>query len=487
MLIDDLIPKVHLATVGSKHLSFRMMQNRGVIAGACIACLGIGYFVGDKRLSNAESAGSGAPTLNSHPPRSPSRDRLPRGSSPYEDLLSGILKGRPLADVSNIDLADLIVQLSDNEMNRDPLYLARKAYQLQLLLGKLPISRLEEVAETIASDPKSRRFGSLNTIASALAAKDPRRALAWAKEQKTAQQLPAYVIGAIANDDPFTAAEIYRIGLLNGEFRRYSGLVATSELGRAMAKLGKKPFIEFIDSLPLGQQGTVLSGAFRELPESEQSAAIDEVYSRYKDGRINDWSIKSIFNTTAASNPALAEAWLAKMEPGKDSASLALSTASFLSQTNPEASREWMTRAISRSQGSEKELLQIAIQEMSFMNPSDIATFASLLPAGVDIRSEDLKNSVNNSIGNNLSGLPEIVGVLHDPAEQAKLITGALNRVVSSARSNSPYGKMNPTDFEIFESGLKSLGLTGENAQKVRIALDRAKNVYPNVYPKRDK
>lgn len=450
-----------------------------MVAVACIACLGIGYFVGGNRVPNAGDGGPGEPALNSHPPRSPSRDRLARGNSPSDDLLSGILKGRPLPDVSTIELADLIVQLSDNETNRDPLSLAKKAYQLQLLLGKLPISRLEEVAETIAADPQSRRFGSLNIIASALAAKDPERALAWAKGQKTAKQLPGYVIGAMAKEDPFTAAEIYRNGLIDGEFGRYSGFTAASELGRAMAKLGKKPFIEFIDRLPLNQQGTVLTGAFRELPEKEQSGMIEEVYSRYKDGRIDDWSIKSIFNTTAASNPALAEAWLAKMEPGKDSASLALSTASFLSQSNPEASREWMARAISRSQGSEKELLQKSIQQMSFMNPSDIVTFASLLPAGVEIRAEDLKDSVNNSSGNNLNGLSEIVGVLHDPAEQARLITVALDHIAASARSNSPYGKMNSTDYEIFESRLKFLGLTGENAQNVQAALDRAKNADP--------
>ncbi len=454
-----------------------------MIAGACLACLGIGYFTGSNRVSTTKSDGSGEPTQNTRQERSSSRDRMARGAPTSDDLFSGILKGRSLQDLSEVDLVELVVQLSKYESGQDPLARAKKSYQLQLLLGKLPAARLEEAAEAIASDPDSRRYGSASTVIAALASKDPQRALAWAKEQENSGYLLANVITSVAKDDPFAAAEIHRNGLLDGTFGQSDGWSAATGIGYAMAKLGKEPLLDYVNSLSLRQQGNVLSNSFRELPEVDKLAMIDEIYSRSKDGRMEDWSFRHIFSNAVIANPSLAESWLAKMDPGKESAALALSVVGNLSQTAPEAAREWMSRAISQSKGSEIELLQDAIQQMSNRNPADITTFAGLLPEGIEIRAEDLKDRARSSVSNGLNGLPEIAGIIREPAEQAKLITEALDQFTKNTESSSSPTRLNSNDFEIFESRLKSLGLTGEDAEKVQAALDGARN----ARPKKDK
>jgi hypothetical protein len=168
------------------------------------------------------------------------------------------------------------------------------------------------------------------------------------------------------------------------------------------------------------------------------------------------------------------------MEPGKERASLELSAASSYSRNgDSDAAREWMSRAIAQSQGREKELLNEAIDQMGYGNPGDIATFTSLLPEGIELKAEDLKNQAQNSMYRGFGGLTGLAAAIRDPAEQTKLITTALEEFTTRTGQSSQPSRLNATDFEIFTYQLQKLNLTGENATKVAEALAAARSATP--------
>jgi len=456
-----------------------MKQGHYWIAGACLVSLGLGYVAGGSRASSAGVENPQEQPANPRQMKSTSRERPSRESS-GDEMLASILKGRPAQDLTDSELAKIVLQLSKHDPTQSPVSHARQAYQLQLLLEKLPVSKLEQAAEAIAADPDSKRGSGLNTIMNAMAAKDPQRALAWAKTRKNAANLLSSVLGTIAKDDPMKAADIYREGILDSTFSQNSGWQASYGIGTAMARLGKTALLNFMESLPQQQQGNILSNCYRELPEGDRVEMIDEIYQRSKDGRLQDWGFKNVFTNALTTDRAQAEAWLAKMEPGKERASLELSAANQYSRNgDPDAARDWMSRAIAQSQGREKELFKEAVDQMGYNNPGDIAIFASLLPEGIEVRAEDLENQANNSAYRGFSGLTGLAGAIRDPAEQTKLIITALEHFTTNTRQFSQPSRLNAIDFEIFTRQLQSLNLTGENATKVAEALAAARSTTP--------
>ena len=456
-----------------------MKQSQYLIAGACVVGIGIGYLLGGNRATDPGAAEPADRAGNIRQAKSGARERPARGGD-GDELLSSILKGRPPQDLSDDELVAIVQQLGKYDPMLSPVARARQSYQLQLLLAKLPAARLEEIAETLAADPESKRSGGLNTIVSAMASKDAHRAMEWAKGQNNASMLLASVLGTMAKDDPLTAAEIYRNGLLDGTFSPNDGWQASYGIATAMARLGKTQLLNFLDSLPKQQQGNLLSNSFRELPEGDRGAMLDEIYQRSKDGRIQDYGFTNLFNNAMSSGSEQAEAWLEKMEPGEERASLELSTATnLLRMGDSEAAREWMSRAISQSQGREKELLKEAVDQMAYSNSGDIAVFASLLPQGVELLADDLKNQARNTAYRGFSGLTGLAAAIRDPAEQTKLITGALDDLTERTLKSSDPSRLNATDFEILTRQLQTLNLSGENLAHVEEALAAARSATP--------
>lgn len=458
-------------------LTCRMTRNHCLITGACVVSLALGYLVGGVRASSADSGKTaGQPGLGDRPASTSSRDRKGRENA-ADELLSNILKGRSTQDLTDGELVKIVLQLSKPDPTQDAVSRARQAYQLQLLLKKLSTTRLEQAAAAVAGDPDSKRNGSIGTILAALTSKDPQRALTWAKTQTNAPNLLASVIGIMAKNDPTRAAELYRNGLLDGTFSQHDGFQASYGIATTMARLGSKPLLDYVDSLPQQQQSNTLSNSYREIPENERAGMLDEIYQRSKDGRLQDWSFKSIFANSVMGDKARAEAWLDKIEPGKERATLELSAASYLSRGgDADAAREWMSRAISQSPGKEKELLSEAIDQMGYSSPRDLVTFVSLLPDSVEIRADDLKNQANNIAYRGFNGLAALAGAIRDPDEQTKFLTTTLDQYTASAQQGSHGNKLNATDFEVITRQLQNLNLTGENATKVQQALDTARN-----------
>lgn len=455
-----------------------MFRSHWLIVGACIISLAAGYLAGSTGRASVTVTNEGKSHAGQRPERPTSRDRNARGDG--DAMLAGVLKGRSVRDLSSDELAKILADLSKYDPNEEPIARARRSYQLQLLLGKLSSAQLEQAAETIAADPASRRMGGLQPLIAAMVAKDPQGAMAWAKTQPNSSSLLSMVISRMARDNPMEAADIFRTGLLDGTFKRNDIWQMTYGIGSAMAALGKKPLMDFMESLPMQHQGNVISNVFRELPEGDRLDMMTEIYLRTKDGSMQEWNLRSVFSQLASCDPDRADEWLKQMEQGKPRASLELSRAIDLAQSgDPDAAREWMSSAIAGMPGSEKELLDDVISSALHNNPDAIATFASLLPAGVEIRAEDLKNSASNTIYQGLGGLVDLATALRDPAEQAELIATALGQFTSRTESSSQVTRMNATDFEILSRRLHTLGLTGADAEKVGQAVANARNARP--------
>lgn len=458
-----------------------MNRNHCLIAGSCVVCLGIGYFAGSGRETSPATQEKSSPVRAGRPGRTVSKDRQARDSS-GEEMLSSLLKGRTPQALSSEELVEIVVRLSKYDPSLDPVSRARQSYQLQLLLAKLSSTQLEDAAGAMAEDPASKRNGALNTIVGALTAKDARRALAWAKDQPNSSALLSGVLSRMAKDDPMAAADLYREGLMDGTFLQNDGWQASYGIGNAMAKLGKKPLLEFLDSLPRQQQDNLLSNTLGELPEGDRIAMMDEIHARTQEGLAESYHFKNLFSNMLLSSPDQALAWLEKMEPGRERADLELLRASKLSGSgDADAAKESMARAIAQVPGKEKELFLQAVNSMSYGNPRDLAQFSSMLPASAVITADDLKNQVSNSLYRGLGSLVDLAGAIQDPAEQSKLLVGALENFTKTASSNPRRKMVNETDYAIFERRLASLNLSGDNRRQVQDALAAARAPKENL------
>ena len=107
--------------------------------------------------------------------------------------------------------------------------------------------------------------------------------------------------------------------------------------------------------------------------------------------------------------------------------------------------------------------------------------FASLLPEGVELVADDLKNQAGNVSYRGFSGLIGLAAAIRDPAEQAKLITVALDDLAKQTSMSMQPSRVNATDFEILARQLGALNFTGENAAKVDEALAAARTATPKA------
>jgi len=458
-----------------------MRQTHYVLVGACLVSLAIGYVAGggDPPATTATDKKGGP--ANPRAERSSARgDRGARGEgAASEEMLATLLKGRNVQALSSDELTGLIVDLSRYDSSLDPLTRARRNLQLQLLLSKLSPEQLQEAALALTKEPNSRRTGSLGTILGAMAAKSPSGAIEWAKSQENPSSFMGMIIGNMARENPVEAAELYQASLLDGTLGTGSSWEASFGVGSAMARLGGKPFLEFVDSLPRQQQSNILSNSIREVPEGERMALADEIYRRYKEGQIEEWNLKNSLSTLGSGDPAKLAEWMEKVPAGKERAKFMIAQASTLGRMGEtRAVGEWMGKAIAEMPGREKELLE-ELRNSAYNSPSDFANFAKLLPPSVELKAADLKEFANDTIYNGPASAVDMAQALRDPAEQADLISGVLDTLRQQKEERSGPSRVNTADFAILKSRLKNLNLTGDDAARVNAALDAAMNATP--------
>ncbi len=102
--------------------------------------MGIGYLAGDNQLASNVTRPMEEQTTNSLQTKSTSRERQAREIF-ADEMLAGILKIRVLMDLSDGEVAKIVIQLSKYDPTHNPVVRARQYYQLELL-KKLPASRL---------------------------------------------------------------------------------------------------------------------------------------------------------------------------------------------------------------------------------------------------------------------------------------------------------------------------------------------------------
>jgi hypothetical protein len=450
-----------------------------LIAAASLVGLVIGFILGGQRESDTSRAAANAQTAESRPTRSADRSATKPQESSGDELLSSLLKGRAVQELSSTELSKILAQLTTFDRNQDPLTSAKQNYQLQLLLRKISPARLKEVAESLLKDPESKQnMGSYYVIAS-LSARDPQGAMAWAKSQPNPERLMAMILSNTAKDDPTGAAEVLRAGLMDGSFNSNDIYSTTYSVTGAMAKLGKDSLLAFLDSLPSQLQNNSLHSAIRELPEGEQSAVLDELYQRSLDGRMENYSFSNLLLNSSLP-PAKIQAWLATLKPGEGRTSLELTYASSLFRSGKtEIAQDALSRTLAQNSGKEKEVLLKALGNTYSYRPGDIEKITSLLPPGVEIKADDLKNQSNSPFYNGFDSLLTLTHAIQDPAEKAKLLTTSFQNLTKSIEESSRSSRLNANDFAIAESQIAALKLSPEDAAAAQAALAAAKAAKP--------
>lgn len=440
------------------------------LASACVVCIAIGYFA---RGAGGDSPGDDQTEQEVSSPESPNfrpRDRS-AGASNSDELLSNLLNGRSVKDLDSDELINLIAKLSKYDPLQDPVSRARQNYQLQLLLSRMSVTQLEQAVAMVSQKPENKRSEWYGLV-QAYTAKDPSRAIEWAKTQPNASAVYSMVLMNMAKDNPGEASDLFHQAMLDGAIKRNDGWSAIHSIGAGMASLGADALFDFVDRLPSQQQSSVLGNVSKSLPESERLKMLEISYERSVDAGGQNSDFDSIFGQIASLDADVAESWLEKMEPGRDKANLELTRASNVLQGGDrEKAEEWMKRAISQMPGKEIELLDQALSKFGWNNPEAVQIFTSLLPADVEIRAEHFEGRASNYMFNGFSGITDIARAIPDASEQAKFVIISLERYgqYSAVRGT------NETDLQIMNRRIQDLGFTGDNAERVREALDKLK------------
>lgn len=451
------------------------MNGKTLLAATCAVSLACGYLAG-KAGSPSGRDNEAAPSSQARPERTHARENRPRGTGD-SPLLDAILSSRTIGEIPHAELVSLIARLSKYEPDMAPLARSKQSYQLQLLLAKLSPADLDRLATSTHSDADPDKNLGLGSILSALAAKDPERAIAWLSGRETPAHMHSMVIGVIARDDPMAAADFLRKAYLDGSISKSNHFSAAYGIGQAIAALGVDPLLAYIDSLPSNQQSNIARNALGTVPEGERLRLLEELSARIKDGRLSAMNLNQLFYSVLANDEKGAREWFSKLpdDENKDSLRASAATALF-DRGEKEAAAVWMREALAATPGHEKRTLHGIIRSISHSNPEAIPFFAGFLPEGVKFTANDFEDYAASSLNNGTGGLTAIAAAIRDPGEQARLIAGTLERI-SSGHSR----KLNANDIDILSRQIAAMGFTGENATLVNNAIKAARSAKPEA------
>jgi hypothetical protein len=438
------------------------MKTPMVALGTALLGIAVGFVAGNSNSSHPESRAA----LDDAAPRTSSARRASgtqESGKAAEGITAGVLKGRDFTKLSAVEAFALVK--ADSEAGwggGDPLESARKNYEFQLLLSKLPINVMEQVLKL------SKEAGGPNyrgrQIFAAYAARDLEKALNWASTQPDADSWKNTAIGATAAHDPARAEEMFQEAMLKGGFNQFSGgsMEAGFNLASNYAKQGKDALLKFIDSVPSSSVSNLISNSARNLPKEDLPAFIDEVAQRVKDGKVDEWSLGGLLQNLASTDPALAMSWIAKMEPGPQRTAREVSVAGTLfQQGKAEDAMSLVKSAMAQDPGKEKEFVINQTSNMMYNNSEFAVQVAELLPTGSELTKDDV-TKISSRYGRvdvvNMSKL------IKSPDERAAYLEEAFTKMGENS-------KLNDTDYRILTYRLDSLGLTGDAATRVQQAL----------------
>lgn len=455
------------------------MKPIGMMAAAAVLGIAIGFGIG--RTSSPKEGDAAERQLQSDaaPTRQRDRGRPERSSASNDDVLSSLLRGRSIQSLSTQDIADLLEENSNRDRNEDPVAAARRNYQLQLLLSKLPVEKLAELSQEMLT-AEGRRSTQGYQVFNAWARRDWKQALEWAESDPKGNQWIGSAISALAATDPGLAEELLQKRLLSGEMTDGRGYSALYSVAQSKARLGKDAFLDFLETLPSQQQSNMISNSVRDLPEGDLAGFLDELYQRKSAGGSSTWSYSNVLNELMRVDPVKAKAWVDQMEPGSERTNIEMGMITNMATSGKMSeSIELMTKVVERDPAKAKDAIKQLVNQMSYQGPAAMAEIINALPANIQMTADDYQNSAHMFGWGRAGSLVDMAKTIRSPDEQAKLLVQAMDQGVKQLEGGSGM-RFNETDLRIFENRVATLNLSGDAGEKVSASLTKVKEALAN-------
>lgn len=413
-----------------------------------------------------EAGGSAAGNGGAETRRVSSRTAAAGGQRPdsgADQVLAGLLKGRPVSEVTAEEAYHFIQPHLEMDHYADPLENSRMNYQFQLLMSRLPLATLEELM--VRSREDGLTSFRMNQIFGSYALRDWDKAMAWAAGQKDADNLRAGAIARIAHVDPERAAGLLEQKLLEGGGQ--SGIwEASLSLSATVARQGPEAFFKFLDTMPSPVVTTMMNTGVRNMPKEHMAAFIAQLNQRVEAGTMDESRVTGVMNQIVSTHPGEVRAWLDKMAPGQERARGEFNLAASLTHEGKSAEAEAMiTSAMASVAGEEREFARQRLPELVQRDPRLAEKLVALLPEGQKLKPADAVGWMSQFYSR-----PDCV------VDVARLFPSQEDRVtvlVESFHANTR--KLNENDFRILAHRVESLGLTGDAAARTREALEAAR------------
>ncbi len=433
------------------------------------AVLGIALGIGIGRSMTPDSAGEGkaGAEARENAPRFKARERgLPqrREAGGGDDVLSGILRGRTVEQLTVEDVRRFLEEDRDQPRDRDPVADARRTYQRQLLLSRLPAEMLAELTATMMEGPDGGRHSAL---LSAWARKDWQAALAWVDGSRDRSRWASSVIGALALADPSAAEDLFKQRMVTGDPEM--GFNGVYPMAMAKARQGSKAFLDFIDQLPSQQQLSMVSSAVRELPKEELASFVEQLGQRNL-GNDSSWAHSNAFTELMRRDPDAAAAYLGKLEPGPMRTRLEASSLNYLATSGKTEEFGAMLKKSFEGieAGKEKQHLQYLMGNLGNQlgrDPEMLAKFRESIPAGFQPTAEDLGRNGSSLLWGDPNGTINRAKILGTAEEQANYLATTFDQSAKQLETQS--ARLNEVDLSILEKRVQAMNFTGDAKERV--------------------
>lgn len=466
-IIFPMTPPPFLIAKPCRPVSFReIMKTPLALSAGVLLGIAIGVVVGRAGLAvggaaagaEADGAGADARRVSS---RAAAGGR--RAESSAELVLSALLKGRAVSEISAEEAYRFIQPQLEMDNHGDPLENARIHYQFRLLTSRLPLPVLEELM--VKSKENGISAIRINQIFSTYAARDWDKAMAWAAGQPDSENLRAGAIAGLAHVDPERAATLFEKELLEG--RGQSGMwEASMSLSAAAASQGPEAFFRFIDSMPSATVSNMMHNGARNIPKEQIPAFLEQLDKRVEAGTVDKSVVGYLMPQIASTHPEEVRDWLGKMQVGPERSRGEFNLATQLASMGRTAEAEAMiTEAMAGLAGQEKEFVKRRMPILIQRNPQLAEKLITLFPEGVKLTPTDAEGWSKQFYGRP-DGVVDVARLFTTPEEKATYLVGSfkdLNR------------NMNDKDFKILAHRIESLGLTGDDAARTKEALEAAR------------
>lgn len=383
-----------------------------------------------------------------------------RPDSGAEQMLSAMLKGRSVSELTTDEAYRIIEPLLATERYADPLEHAKAYYQIQLLTSRLPPKVLEELMEKGAVNGVSEI--RLDQIFSSYARRDWEKALAWASAQPDADRLRSRAISLLADAEPERAAALYEKELLEGRGQTGS-LEAAMNISASTAKQGPEAFFKFLGSVPSSAFFMMIHQGARNTPKDQVPAFIEQLNQRAEAGTLDKSLVAGVMGQIARKHPEEARKWLDTLEAGPKRSSQEFSLATNLARDGKQEEAEaLMKSAMAGVPGKEKEFALQNLPALVQLSPQLAEKLLAQLPEGEKLTPADAAGW-RVSTSSRPDRMVDVAKLFTTPDEQATYLVDSFKGLQND---------LNAQDLKIIAHRVESLGLTGEAAARVTEALE---------------